>query len=755
MKVTKRNGQLEDVKFDKVTRRLNALCQDLTDVQPSDITREVVQNMYDNIPTSQVDELSADTCMARAWKEPQYETLAIRLLCDNMRKMAPKSFWIAVKKCWDNGLINDDLFKWMKDNKDDLNATIQAERDQDLTFFGIKTLIKSYLLSVDGVLLETPQFMWLRVACAVHYPNMEDVQKAYEYMSKGYYTHATPTLFNAGSKRQQCSSCYLMGIHNDSLTDIYKVLDQCAQVSKWAGGVGMHVSHIRAKGSKIRGTNGQSDGIIPMLRVFNNTARYVNQGGKRKGSVAVYLEPWHADVVEFLELRLNEGDPEARCRDLFTALWMPDLFMERLQTNGDWSLFCPDECPGLVDTWGEEFNELYRRYESEGKARRTMPAHKLWTMVIKSQVETGTPYILYKDTCNRQSNQKNLGTIKCSNLCCEIVQNTKEDEIAVCNLASIALPKFVRQGKVMYDELVEVARFVTRSLDRVIDRNFYPTPEAQRSNMRHRPIGIGVQGLADVFHDAGVAFDSPGAQDINKNIFESIYFGAVTESNALGELLGNYDSFEGSPIHSGQFQWDMSTQPTPERMWDWEELRPKVARNMRNSLLLAPMPTASTAQILGNNECFEPYTSNLYLRRTMAGEFVMVNKHLVKLLKSKDQWTQETRDRLMASQGSVQDMGDILSPDEMNQFKTAWELSMRTVIDMASDRQQFICQSQSMNLFMADPTNAKISSMLMYAWKKGLKTGMYYLRTRPKAKAQQFTLDPTKFGNTNCESCSA
>lgn len=756
MKVTKRNGQTEEVRFDKVTRRLNALCDDLPNVQTSDITHSVVQNMYDEIPTSQVDELSADTAMTFAWKEPENEKLAIRLLCDNIRKMAPKSFWLSSRRLHDTGLMDDALFQWIKENKEELNDIVQSERDTDLTFFGLKTLVKSYLVSVDGSLLETPQYMWLRVSCSVHWPHMEDVKQSYEYMSKGYYTHATPTLFNAGSKRPQCSSCYLMGIHDDSLSDIYKTVGDVAQVSKWAGGVGLHVSHIRAKGSKIRGTNGRSDGIIPMLRVFNNTARYVNQGGKRKGSIAIYLEPWHADVLDFLELRLNEGDPEARCRDLFLALWVPDLFMKRLEQQGEWSLFCPDECPGLNNVWGQEFEDLYERYEREGKARATIPITKLWQAVVKSQVETGTPYVLYKDTCNRQSNQKNLGTLKCSNLCAEIQQFTAPDEVAVCNLASVALPKFVKEGELQLDHLREVARFVTRALDRVIDRNFYPTKEAQRSNQRHRPIGIGVQGLADVFHKLKVAFDSPPARKANRDIFETMYYGALQESAHLARTIGPYETFEGSPAHQGQFQWDMSTQPDPEGLrWDWEALRAEMMGGLRNSLLLAPMPTASTAQILGNNECFEPYTSNVYLRRTMAGEFVVVNKFLVDLLKERRQWNQETRDRLVAHGGSIQDMPDLFTDEERARFKTVWELSMRTVIDMASDRQQFICQSQSMNLFVADPTNAKVSSMLMYGWKKGLKTGMYYLRTRPKARAQQFTLDPTKFGNTNCASCSA
>lgn len=1125
MKVTKRNGTLEDVRYDKVTRRVQALCDPC--IQASDITHDVVQNMYPDIPTSQIDELCADTAISHAWKDPAYETLAARLLSENIKKMAPRSFVTAMRLAHANGLLEGPVWQWIKENKEALHMCIDEVEIHVLNFFGLKTLLKGYLWKSGDQLLETPQYMWMRVACGIHYPSLVDVKKAYEYMCQGYYTHATPTLFNAGSKRPQCSSCYLMGIHDDSLADIYNTLSQTAQVSKWAGGVGMHISHVRAKGSRINGTNGQSDGIIPMLRVFNNTARYVNQGGKRKGSVAVYLEPWHADIMEFLELRLNEGDPEARCRDLFLALWTPDLFMKRLEANEEWSLMCPTECPGLSDVWGRDFEDLYCKYEAEGKARKTLPARTVWAAVLKSQVETGTPYISFKDTCNMQNNQKELGTLKCSNLCVagdtriltskgyiairdlenqgvevwngkefsetrvmktgqnqelmtvktshdyqvrctpyhkfyvetgktpsqksiskeiracdlepgmrivrfqtplintftdtmpddpythglfcadgttihscdnkrqckykslrgeifckmhlgwpeaypneegrctadvstcrpyldlygdkmklldhiqyitagsyiekenkirlkldpktspkyfvpincnlqnrlrwlegyldgdgcvqrsdgnpsvksiifssankkfitdialllqtlgcipkvglarsaqektigsrkiqskpiwracidsttlvtlvkfgfqpkrldiqgaslphcrtneairikevirsgergdtwcfneplrhrgmfnglllgncvEIQQYTAPDEVAVCNLASLALPKFFEGGKLNSSKLQEVTGFVAKSLDKIIDKNFYPIPEAENSNKRHRPIGIGVQGLADVFHMANVAFESDEAKELNRIIFEMMLFGALTESVSRAEELGSYESFSGSPASQGLFQWDMSAQPNPvlTPSLDWEGLREKMKKGLRNSLLLAPMPTASTSQILGNNECFEPYTSNVYLRRTLAGEFVVVNKHLVQFLKSKDLWSQETRDRLVASGGSVQGW-DELTADEQNRFKTVWEISMRSVIDLASDRQQFCCQSQSMNLFVAEPTNAKLSSMLLYAWKKGLKTGMYYLRTKPKARAQQFTLDPTKFSGSNCDSCGA
>jgi ribonucleoside-diphosphate reductase alpha subunit len=629
---------------------------------------------------------------------------------------------------------------------------IKTDRDFDFGYFGLKTLEKSYLQRVEGKLIETPQYLFMRVAIGIHGKDIPAVLETYDKMSQGLFIHATPTLFNAGTPRPQMSSCFLIANKGDSIDGIYGTLTECAQISKWAGGIGMHIHDIRSNKSRIRGTNGQSDGIIPMLRVFNATARYVNQAGRRKGSIAVYVEPWHADIMDFLEIRLNQGDEEARCRDLFSAMWIPDLFMKRVEEGGDWSLFCPDKAKGLSDVYGKEFEELYTKYEEEGLANATVPATEVWKAILKSQTETGTPYMLYKDACNKKSNQKNLGTIKSSNLCTEIIEYTDKDETSVCNLASIALPKYVnKETKTFdYDKLHEVTKTVTKNLNRVIDRNFYPVETARRSNIKHRPIGLGVQGLADVFILCGLPFDCEDSRLMNAHIFETIYHASLEASSELAEVDGSYESFKGSPASEGILQPDMWEGETKfSGRYDWDAMRERVkTKGLRNSLLLAPMPTASTAQILGNNECFEPYTTNIYLRRTLAGEFVVVNKHLVDHLKNVGLWSKEMKDLMVKAGGSIQNIVDI--PDDIkNLYKTVWEISQKCIIDMAADRGRFIDQSQSMNLFMESPTMSKLSSMHMYAWKSGLKTGMYYLRSKAKARPIQFSLEP------DCVACSA
>jgi ribonucleoside-diphosphate reductase alpha subunit len=646
------------------------------------------------------------------------------------------------------GVITDEVVEIAQQVKDQ----IKTDRDFDFGYFGLKTLEKSYLQRVDGKLIETPQYMFMRVAIGIHGKDVPSVIETYDKMSQGYFIHATPTLFNAGTPRPQMSSCFLIANKEDSINGIYGTLTECAQISKWAGGIGMHIHDIRANKSRIRGTNGQSDGIIPMLRVFNATARYVNQAGRRKGSIAAYLEPWHADIMDFLELRLNQGDEEARCRDLFTAMWIPDLFMKRVEEGGNWSLFCPDTAKGLSDCYGEEFEKLYTKYEEEGLANVTLPASEVWKAILKSQSETGTPYMLYKDSCNAKSNQKNLGVIKSSNLCTEILEYTDKDETSVCNLASIALPKYVNKETrtFNFDKLHEVTKTVTKNLNRVIDRNFYPVETARRSNMKHRPIGLGVQGLADVFILCGLPFDCEESRTLNAHIFETMYHAALEASSELAETEGSYESFEGSPASQGILQPDMWEGPTKfSGRYDWDAMKERVkTKGLRNSLLLAPMPTASTAQILGNNECFEPYTTNIYLRRTLAGEFVVVNKHLVEDLKKVGLWSKEMKDLMVKAGGSIQNIVDI--PDDIkNLYKTVWEISQKCIIDMAADRGHFIDQSQSMNLFVESPTLSKLSSMHMYAWKAGLKTGMYYLRSKAKARPIQFSLEP------ECVACSA
>lgn len=756
MKVQKRNGTLENMMFDKVTLRIKNLLDGLSpDISAETIAQSVCSSMYDGISTQEIDSLSAEICVSLVTKDPDYEVLAGRIVSSRINKTVPETFSVAMELLHRDGQLSEETFKHIEADKDTYDS-FSENNTYELSYFGLKTLEKGYLKSVNGVLVENPQYMFLRVSIGIHGKNLIKALETAKFMSQGYFTHATPTLFNAGTPRPQLSSCFLLAMKEDSISGIYGTLENCAHISKWSGGIGMHIHDIRAQNSKIYGTAGKSDGIIPMLRVFNSTARYVNQGGKRKGSISVYLEPWHADIFEFLELRLNQGDEEARTRDLFTALWIPDLFMRRVQEDGAWSLFCPNELkikypelPALHEVYGEEFDKQYNKFESEGVVRKTVRALDIWRAIIKSQTETGTPYMLYKDACNSKSNQKNIGVIKSSNLCTEILEVSKPDETAVCNLASIALPKFVKGGSFDYNLLHWVSMILTHNLNRVIDVNFYPVEEAKNSNMRHRPIGIGVQGLADVFMMLKIPFDSPQAKEINRNIFETIYHGAVTESNNISRDIGPYETFKGSPASKGILQFDMWENPTFSGMWDWKTLKLSVKRHgLRNSLLVAPMPTASTSQILGNNECFEPYTTNIYLRRTLAGEFVVMNKHLVRELIKLGMWSKETKDKIIADGGSVR--GLEIPQETKNIFKTVWEISQKVIIDMARDRGAFIDQSQSMNLFVEEPTMAKLSSMHMYAWKSGLKTGMYYLRTKAKAKAIQFTLDPQV-----CTTCSA
>jgi ribonucleoside-diphosphate reductase alpha subunit len=749
MRVIKRSGRIEDMKFDNVTNRIKNLTYGLSDkCDSSKVAQQVFSSMYDNITTQEIDTLSAEICVGMITSDPDYEILATRIVASNIQKVCPNNFHLAMKKLQKAGIITDEVAEVAQQVKEH----IKTDRDFDFGYFGLKTLEKSYLQRVDGKLIETPQYMYMRVAIGIHGKDIPSVIETYDKMSQGLFIHATPTLFNAGTPRPQMSSCFLIANKEDSINGIYGTLTECAQISKWAGGIGMHIHDIRANKSRIRGTNGQSDGIIPMLRVFNATARYVNQAGRRKGSIAVYLEPWHADIMDFLELRLNQGDEEARCRDLFSALWIPDLFMKRVEEGGNWSLFCPDKAKGLSDVYGKDFEELYTKYEEEGLANATVPAADVWKAILKSQTETGTPYMLYKDACNSKSNQKNLGVIKSSNLCTEILEYTNKDETSVCNLASIALPKYVnKETKTFdYDKLHEVTKTVTKNLNRVIDRNFYPVETARRSNMKHRPIGLGVQGLADVFILCGLPFDCEESRLMNAHIFETMYHAALEASSELAEVDGSYESFEGSPASQGILQPDMWDGDTKfSGRYDWDAMRERVkTKGLRNSLLMAPMPTASTAQILGNNECFEPYTTNIYLRRTLAGEFVVVNKHLVDDLKKVGLWSKDMKDLMVKAGGSIQNIVDI-PEDIKNLYKTVWEISQKCIIDMAADRGRFIDQSQSMNLFMESPTLSKLSSMHMYAWKSGLKTGMYYLRSKAKARPIQFSLEP------DCVACSA
>jgi ribonucleoside-diphosphate reductase alpha subunit len=749
MRVIKRSGRIEEMKFDNVTNRIKNLTSGLSEnCDSSKIAQQVFSSMYDNITTQEIDILSAEICVGMITSDPDYEILATRIIASNIHKVCPNNFHLAMRKLQKAKIITDEVVEVAQQVKDH----IKTDRDFEFGYFGLKTLEKSYLQRVDGKLIETPQYLFMRVAIGIHGKDIPSVLETYDKMSQGFFIHATPTLFNAGTPRPQMSSCFLIANKGDSIDGIYGTLTECAQISKWAGGIGMHIHDIRANKSRIRGTNGQSDGIIPMLRVFNATARYVNQAGRRKGSIAVYIEPWHADIMDFLELRLNQGDEEARCRDLFSAMWIPDLFMKRVEEGGNWSLFCPDTAKGLSDCYGDEFEALYTKYEEEGLATSTVPAADVWKAILKSQTETGTPYMLYKDACNAKSNQKNLGVIKSSNLCTEILEYTDKDETSVCNLASIALPKYVnKETKTFdYDKLHEVVKTVTKNLNRVIDRNFYPVETARRSNMKHRPIGLGVQGLADVFILCGLPFDCEESRLMNAHIFETMYHASLEASSELAEVEGSYESFKGSPASQGILQPDMWEGETKfSGRYDWDAMRERIkAKGLRNSLLMAPMPTASTAQILGNNECFEPYTTNIYLRRTLAGEFVVVNKHLVEDLKKVGLWSKEMKDLMVKAGGSIQNIVDI--PEDIKKlYKTVWEISQKCIIDMAADRGRFIDQSQSMNLFMESPTMSKLSSMHMYAWKVGLKTGMYYLRSKAKARPIQFSLEP------DCVACSA
>ena len=735
MKVLKRSGDSTEMLFDKVTKRLRKLNQapefEPLSVQPDKVAQKVFSSMYDGISTADIDNLTAEVAIGMITENPDYETLAMRVTVSNLQKNCPKCFSDAMVALHVKGIVSNEFMKCVAIR---LDGEIVHKRDYDFGYFGIKTLQKGYLN--EG---ETPQYLLMRVAVGIHGDDIERVVETYNLMSQKYFTHATPTLFNAGTVRPQMSSCFLVAMKDDSIDGIYETLKECAHISKWSGGIGIHCSNIRANGTRIKGTNGVADGIVPMLRVFNNTARYVNQGGgKRKGSFAIYLEPWHADIMEFLELRLNQGDEEMRCRDLFTAMWIPDLFMQKVEKDEDWHLMCPHECPGLPDVYGEEFNELYRMYVAQGRFKKAVKARTIWDAMLKSQIETGTPYMCYKDSVNAKSNQSNIGVVKSSNLCTEVVQVSKPDETAVCNLASICLPTFVKDGEFDFTKLAEVTRVITRNLNRVIDKNYYPTEAARKSNMRHRPIGIGVQGLADVFQMIGLSFDEPRARDLNRNIFEMIYYAALFESCDLAKEEGPYETYEGSPASQGILQFDMwGVQSNP--MFD--VLKESIKQHgLRNSLLLAPMPTASTAQIMGNNEAFEPYTTNIYLRRTLAGEFVMVNKHLVRDLQKIGKWNPQIKNEIIRAGGSVQNLDIPL--DLKNIYRTVWEIPQKSILDMAADRGAYIDQSQSLNIFMENPTVAKLSSMHFYGWKKGLKTGMYYLRTRAKAKPQQVTVTP-------------
>lgn len=811
MRVTKRDGNLEDMSFDKILNRIKKLGQEVgIQINYSALVMKVIDQLYDKIETAKIDELAAEQCASLSTQHIDYGVLAGRIVVSNHQKNTQSSFTKVMHNLYDfkdihgnhKPLICENTWKFINKHSIELDEMIEHNRDYIIDFFGFKTLERAYLFRINSRIVERIQHMWLRVAVGIH-ANLKNsksihlIRETYDLMSQKYFTHATPTLFNAGTPRPQMSSCYLVALEDDSLDGIYNTLKDCAHISKWAGGIGLHIHNLRAKGSHIHGTNGTSNGIVPMLRVFNNTARYIDQGGgKRNGSFAIYLEPWHPDVEDFLEMKKNHGDEDLKARDLFYALWICDLFMERVKENGKWSLFCPDECPGLSDVYGEKFVELYTQYETSGKARKTMNARDLWFKILDAQMETGTPYLLYKDAVNKKTNQQNIGTIKSSNLCTEITEYSDDKETAVCNLASIALPSFVNEKTKQfdYDKLHEVTKVVTNNLNKVIDINFYPTPKTERSNMLHRPIGIGVQGLADAFILMDIPFHSEEAKEVNKLIFETIYHAALEKSNEIAisikesylskvELcdhtilyemkytnglkyglkpshIGAYQSFNGSPISKGILQFDMwGVEPTPNR-YDWDTLKHSIIEHgIRNSLLVAPMPTASTSQILGFNECFEPYTSNLYSRRTLAGEFVVVNKYLMKELIDLGLWNEQIKNNIIANKGSVQQL-TMLSEHIRNKYKIVWEIPMKHIIDMAADRGAFICQSQSMNLWVEDPTYNTLTSMHFYSWKKGLKTGIYYLRRKGKHQAQQFTIEPEKKNVVEehdeiCEMCSA
>jgi len=784
MRVIKRNGEMEDVSFDKVLNRLKNLSSGLT-IDVSEIAQKVCSRIYDGVKTFELDELAAYLCSSMSIEHPDYSLLASRIIISNHHKNTSPSFSETIQVLYNNvdnhnnhiPLVSEELYNIVIKNKEKLNTYIDYQRDYLFDYFGFKTLERAYLIRVNKKIIERPQHMWMRVAIGIHGNDIKDVLQTYDLMSKKYFTHATPTLFNAGTNRPQLSSCFLCSINEDSVSGIFDSLKEVALISKYAGGIGLHIHQIRGNGSHIRGTNGTSNGIIPMLRVFNNTARYIDQAGKRLGSIAVYLETWHCDIESFLELKKNHGSEEDRCRDLFLALWISDLFMERVKSEGKWSLMCPDKCPRLSDVYGDEFKELYEKYESEGKYVKQINAQDLWFKILEAQIEQGVPYILYKDAANKKSNQKNLGTIKSSNLCAEVLIYSSPEETGVCNLASICLPSYVEDGKFNFEKLHEITKVITKNLNKVIDKNFYPIEKARISNLKHRPVGIGVQGLADVFIMLRYPFESENAKQLNKDIFETIYHAAVEASMELSKkrhkiindikninnkileedisnyineferdipnpkYIGAYSSFEGSPISQGLFQFDLwNTQPSSR--YDWETLRNDIKEyGVRNSLLLSPMPTASTSQIMGFNESFEPFTNNIFQRKTLSGEFIIINKYLINDLISKGLWNKDIKDTIILHEGSVQNIQEI--DDELKAiYKTAWEIKQRNIIDMSADRGQYICQTQSLNIFMEEPDFQKLSSMHFYAHSKGLKTGSYYLRTRPKAKTQQFTIDP-------------
>lgn len=777
MYVTKRNGEREIVSFDKILQRIKNTGQEANiQLNYTMLAMKVIDQLYDGISTSQIDELTSEQCASLASTHPDYNTLAGRIVVSNLQKNTHSEFVKVVndlyhfrdshdKQC---PIVSDKQYISVQKNSEKFEEMIDYERDYLIDYFGFKTLERAYLLRINKKIVERPQHMWMRVAIGIHGDDLERVKESYDAMSQKYFTHATPTLFNAGTPRPQLSSCFLIAMEDDSIQGIYNTLKDCANISKWAGGIGLHIHNIRSTGTHIRGTNGTSNGIVPMLRVFNTTAKYVDQGGgKRNGSFAIYLEPWHGDIEVFLQMRKNHGDEELKARDLFYGLWIPDLFMERVKTNSTWTLMCPDECPGLSDVYGDEFKELYERYESQGRGKKTMQARDLWFQILDAQMETGTPYLCYKDAANRKSNQKNIGIIKSSNLCTEIMEVSTSKETAVCNLASIALPSFVdtstQPPSYNFEKLHEISKIVTNNLNKVIDVNFYPTEKTNTSNMRHRPIGIGVQGLADTFIQMGYTFESEEAKTLNKHIFETIYHGALEKSCEIATIDGPYETFYGSPAANGVLQFDMwNVEPTQER-YDWVGLKEKIMNNgLANSLLMAPMPTASTSQILGYNECIEPITSNIYSRRTLAGEFIMANKYLMRDLLDLGLWNEKIKNNIIANNGSVQQI-DMIPEDIRNKYKTVWEISMQSLIDMAADRGAYICQSQSLNLWMEDPNYSSMTSMHFYAWAKGLKTGIYYLRRRGRHQAQQFTIEPEKKENSGiqedeneiCEMCSS
>ncbi len=753
MLVIKRDGRLESVKFDKITARLEKLCYGLSMdyIDPVSIAKKVITGIYDGVTTIELDNLAAETAASMTSQHLDYAILAARIAVSNLHKVTSKSFSNTMKRFYlytdpktgENApLLSKEVYSVIKENALLLDNAIDYTRDFSYDYFGFKTLERSYLMKIDGKITERPQHMLMRVAVGIHRDDIDAAIETYHLMSEKWFTHATPTLFNAGLAKPQLASCFLLTMKEDSIDGIYDTLKQCAQISQAAGGIGLSIHQIRAKGSYIRGTNGVSNGIVPMLRNFDMTARYVDQGGgKRKGSFAIYLEPWHADISDFLDLKKNHGKEELRARDLFYALWIPDLFMQRVEEDKEWSLFCPKEAPGLPDCYGEEFERLYRQYELEGRARKTIKAQELWFEILGAQIETGTPYMLYKDAANRKSNQQNLGTIKSSNLCTEIIEYTSPDEIAVCNLASISLPRFIHEGGLFdHQKLYDVTYTVTKNLNKVIDTNHYPMSEARTSNLNHRPIGIGVQGLADTFLKLRMPFDSPKARELNSDIFETVYFAAMTASKDLAKQHGPYVTFDGSPLSKGIFQFDMWGVTPSSGRWDWENLRNEVKKHgARNSLLVAPMPTASTSQILGNNECFEPYTSNIYTRRVLSGEFIVMNKHLLKDLIELGLWNEKMKNALVAANGSVQEIESI--PEHLKMlYRTVWEIPQKAIIDMSADRGAYICQSQSLNIHIQNPSFGKLTSMHFHAWKKGLKTGMYYLRTKAAADAVKFTI---------------